>query len=105
MGDALDSQRPKYIQTQRHSPNTTKNQNAFVLALFHCSLGAFMLGWHVHEKAIIAPALLLALIAPTDARCGACAHVYTYTNIKSIHPQTSLPTNQPINQPKTHQTK
>lgn len=66
------------LLTDPHRPSSPSSSSSnggsgslFVLALFHCSLCAFMLGWHVHEKAVLVPALLLALLAPGDPRCGA----------------------------------
>jgi alpha-1,3-glucosyltransferase len=35
----------------------------FIPALVHCGMCSFMLGWHVHEKAILLPVIPLGLIA------------------------------------------
>lgn len=40
----------------------------------HCSLSSFLLGFHVHEKALLVPAVVSALLA-VDSRDGARMHL------------------------------
>lgn len=40
----------------------------------HCSLSAFLVGFHVHEKALLVPAVASALLA-LDSRAGARIHL------------------------------
>ena len=40
----------------------------------HCSLSAFLVGFHVHEKALLVPAVTSALLA-LDSRAGARMHL------------------------------
>lgn len=40
----------------------------------HCSLSAFVVGFHVHEKALLVPAVVSALLA-LDSKAGARMHL------------------------------
>lgn len=40
----------------------------------HCSLSAFLVGFHVHEKALLVPAVASAVLAP-DSAAGARMHL------------------------------
>ncbi|CAN0218719.1 unnamed protein product, partial [Hapterophycus canaliculatus] len=40
----------------------------------HCSLSSFLLGFHVHEKALLVPAVISAVLA-LDSAAGARMHL------------------------------
>lgn len=44
------------------------------LGQVHCSLSAFLLGFHVHEKALLVPAVVSSLVA-LESRDGARMHL------------------------------
>eukprot|EP00752_Nemacystus_decipiens_P002051 g1964.t1 len=46
----------------------------FAWGVMHCSLSAFMVGFHVHEKALLVPAVVSALLA-LDSEAGARMHL------------------------------
>ena len=56
------------FSVSHNSNSKKKGAFFFVYTLFQTSLCAFMFGWHVHEKAVLVPVLLLALLAPADPR-------------------------------------
>ena len=54
----------------------------FIHGLVESSLGVFLFGWHVHEKALIVPLLPLALLAPTSPRyAGMFAFLQAVTHV------------------------
>eukprot|EP00903_Cladosiphon_okamuranus_P012361 g11588.t2 len=50
------------------------SSEAFAWGVVHCSLSAFLVGFHVHEKALLVPAIASALLA-LDSPAGARMHL------------------------------